>query len=169
MKRIAMLGIAVLAAGTAACGTTSGPDANNVISKPPLTVPPQFNLVPPAPGQARPQELSPEAQARVAVFGVDYGQAASEGERQFIRAAGGGTTDRTVRSLVDFDQAEILRKNRSFADMILNWGGTPSQDVVLDPAAEAERLRVENEALQSVTGGGQVVIQPKSTSKLPGL
>lgn len=169
MKRIAMIGIAVLAAGaTAACSTASGPEANNVISKAPLTVPPQFNLVPPAPGQARPQELSPEAQARVAVFGVDYGQTASEGERAFVRAAGGGTTERTVRSLVDFDEAEILRKNRSFADMILNWGATPT-NAVIDPAAEAERLRVEAEALQSVTGGGAVVIQPKSTSKLPGL
>ena len=30
-------------------------------------------------------------EARVAVFGVDYGQTASEGERAFVRAAGGGT------------------------------------------------------------------------------
>jgi hypothetical protein len=170
VKRIAMIGIAVLAAGaTAACSTASGPEANNVISKAPLTVPPQFNLVPPAPGQARPQELSPEAQARVAVFGVDYGQTASEGERAFVRAAGGGTTERTVRSLVDFDEAEILRKNRSFADMILNWGASTPASAVIDPAAEAERLRVEAEAVQGVTGGGTVVIQPKATSKLPGL
>jgi hypothetical protein len=164
-----MFGIAVLAAGTAAgCASSAGPNEYLVISKPPLTVPPQYNLQPPAPGQARPQELSPEAQARVAVFGVDYGQSSSEGERAFIRAAGGGTTERTVRSLVDFDDSEILRKNRSFADMILNWGAQPTS-AVLDPAAEAERLRAENEALQTVTGGGTVVIQPKSTSKLPGL
>lgn len=170
MKRIAMIGLAALAAGTtAACGTTAGPDANNVIAKALLTVPPQFNLVPPAPGMARPQELSPEAQARVAVFGVDYGQSASEGERLFVRAAGGGTTERTVRAMVDFDEAEVLRKNRSFADMILNWGTPASTNAVLDPAAEAERLRAEAEALQTVTGGGAVVIQPKATSKLPGL
>ena len=35
--------------------------------------------------------------------------------------------------------------------------------------AEAERLRVEAEAVKNVTGGGKVIIQPKPTSKLPGL
>ncbi len=170
MKRIAMIGLAVVAAGTAAaCSSTSGPNEFLVLDKPPLTVPPQYNLRPPTLGQARPQELTPDAQARVAVFGVDFGQAASDGERQFIRAAGGGTTERTVRSLVDFDDAEILRKNRSFADMILNWGGAPPREPILDPAAEAERLRAETESLKTVTGGGTVVIQPKATSKLPGL
>lgn len=170
VKRIAKIGLAVLAMGSAAaCSTGNAPNEFLVVAKPPLTVPPEYNLRPPAPGQARPQELSPEAQARVAVFGVDFGQSASEGERQFIRAAGGGATERTVRSQVDFDAAQIVRKNRGFADMILNWGGTSASEPLIDPAAEAERLRAETEALATVTGGGKVVIQPKQTSKLPGL
>ncbi len=169
MKRIAKIGLAMAAMGSAAaCASGAGPNEFLVVAKPPLTVPPEFNLRPPAPGQARPQELSPEAQARVAVFGVDFGQNASEGERLFIREAGGSANERTVRSQVDFDAAQVLRKNRSFADMILNWGATPS-DPIIDPAAEAERLRAEAEALKDVTGGGKVVIQPKATSKLPGL
>lgn len=170
MKRFALIGLAIVAAGsTAACSTASGPNEFLVLSKPPLTVPPEYNLRPPAPGQARPQELSPESQARVAVFGVDFGQAASDGEKLFIRAAGGGATERTVRNQVDFDAAQIVRKNRNFADMLLNWGGGTAAEPVIDPAAEAERLRVEAEALNGLTGGGKVVIQPKATSKLPGL
>lgn len=169
VKRIAKIGLAVMAMGiAAACASGNAPNEFLVVAKPPLTVPPEYNLRPPAPGQARPQELSPEAQARVAVFGIDFGQAASEGEKLFIRAAGGGATERTVRNQVDFDAAQVVRKNRNFADMILNWGGTPSEPLI-DPAAEAERLRAEAEALQTVTGGGKVVIQPKQTSKLPGL
>lgn len=170
MKRFAKIGIALLAAGSAAaCASGTTPNEFLVVAKPPLTVPPEYNLRPPAPGQARPQELSPEAQARIAVFGVDFGQNASEGEKLFIRAAGGGATERTVRSQVDFDAAQVVRKNRSFADMILNWGGGPASDPTIDPAAEAERLRVEAEAVKNVTGGGKVIIQPKPTSKLPGL
>jgi len=170
VKRFALIGLAIVAVGsTAACSTASGPNEFLVVAKPLLTVPPEYNLRPPAPGQARPQELSPEAQARVAVFGVDFGQAASDGEKLFIRAAGGGATERTVRSQVDFDAAQLVRKNRNFADMILNFGAGPGREPIIDPAAEAERLRAEAEALKDVTGAGKVMIQPKSTSKLPGL
>ena len=156
------------ARSVAACASSGGPDEFRVVSKAPLTVPPEYNLRPPTLGQARPQELSPEAQARVAVFGVDFGQSSSEGERLFVRAAGGDAVDRSVRSQVDFDNNQTLRKSRSWADTILSFGGTPAEPVI-DPAAEAERLRAQNEAVKDVTGGGNVVIQPKQTSKLPGL
>ena len=114
MKRIAMIGLAAVAAvGTTACSSMNTPDEFRVVRKAPLTVPPEYNLRPPSPGSARPQELSPEAQARVAVFGVDFGQGASEGEKLFIKQAGGDAVDRVVRSQVDFDNAQILRKNRN--------------------------------------------------------
>jgi hypothetical protein len=161
--------VALTAIALAGCSTASGPDEFRVVRKAPLTVPPEYNLRPPTLGQARPQELSPEAQARVAVFGVDIGANASDGEKAFVRAAGGDAVDRTVRSQVDFDNSQAIRKNRSFADMILNWGGSASGEQVIDAAAEAERLKAESEAVKDVTGGGAILIQPKQTSKLPGL
>lgn len=169
MKRIALLGIAAIAAtGATACSSMTTPDEFRVVRKAPLTVPPEFNLRPPAPGSSRPQELSTETQARVAVFGVDTARDASEGEKAFIKAAGGDAIDRSVRSAVDYDNAQILRKSRNFTDSILNFGKSTS-DPTIDPAAEAERLRAEQESLKDITGGGKVIIQPKHTSKLPGL
>lgn len=171
MKRIALLGFAAIAAtGATACSSMSTPDEFRVVRKAPLTVPPEYNLRPPTPGSSRPQELSSEAQARIAVFGSDYAQNASEGEKLFIKAAGGDAVDRSVRSAVDYDNAQILRKSRNFADAILNFGKPAvGSEPVLDPAAEAERLRVQEEGLKELTGGAKVVIQPKQTSKLPGL
>ena len=155
--------------GVTACSTgPRTPDEFRVVRKAPLTVPPDYNLRPPTPGSARPQELQPDAQARVAVFGADIGKDASTGEKSFITAAGGDATDRTVRAQVDFDSAQILRKNRGFADAILNFGRKTGEAVV-DAAAETERLRAEQEAVKHVTGGGAVVLKPKRTSKLPGL
>ena len=170
MKRYSTLGLVAITAITlGGCASSGGPDEFRVVRKAPLTVPPEYGLRPPTLGQARPQELSPEAQARVAVFGVDIGQAASEGEKLFVRAAGGDAVDRSVRAQVDFDNNQTLRKNRSFADMLLNWGGAPGAEPQIDAAAEAERLRVQNEESKDVTGGANVLIQPKQTSKLPGL
>jgi hypothetical protein len=172
VKRIETLGVvaALAALGATACSTgPRTPDEFRVMRKAPLTVPPEYNLRPPTPGSARPQELAPDQQARVAVFGTDIARDASAGEKAFISAAGGDATDRSVRAQVDFDSAQILRKNRGFADAILNFGkGGPSEPVV-DAAAEAERLRVEEEQTKEVTGGGAVLIRRKNTSKLPGL
>jgi hypothetical protein len=171
VKRIETLGVAAVLAALGAAACTSGPrtpDEFRVVRKAPLTVPPEYNLRPPTPGSARPQELAPDQQARVAVFGADIGRGASEGEKAFITAAGADAIDRSVRAQVDFDSSQILRKNRSFADSILNFGGGSNEPVV-DAAAEAERLKTEEESLKEVTGGGTVLIRKKNTSKLPGL
>jgi hypothetical protein len=169
VKRILTLGVvAVAALGAPACTTNRTPDEFRVVRKAPLTVPPDYNLRPPAPGESRPTELQPDAAARVAVFGTDIGREASQGERLFIAAAGGEATDRAVRQQVDYDAAQTLRKNRNFADVILNFGKTPREPLV-DASAEAERLRTEEEITKEVTGGGTVLIRRKNSSKLPGL
>jgi hypothetical protein len=157
--------LAAIAAG--ACSSTT-PDEFRVVRKAPLTVPPDYNLRPPAPGEARPQELLPDAQARVAVFGSDIGQGATQGEKLFIAAAGGDAVDRSIRNQLDYDSAQILRKNRSLSNAIFNFGKAKSEPVI-DPAAEEARLKAEQAAVAEVTGGKAVLIRRKDTSKLPGL
>jgi hypothetical protein len=162
--------IAILAAlGASACVGARTPDEFRVVRKAPLTVPPDYNLRPPSPGEARPQELLPDAQARVAVFGADIGGNASSGENLFIKAAGADATDRSIRNQVDYDSAQILRKNKGFADAIMFWNKKRAVEPTVDAAAEAERLKTENESVKSVTGGKNVLIRQKKTSKLPGL
>jgi hypothetical protein len=162
--------IAILAAlGASACVGSRTPDEFRVVRKAPLTVPPDYNLRPPAPGEARPQELLPDAQARVAVFGADLGGNASGGEQLFIKAAGADATDKSIRNQVDYDSAQILRKNKGFADAILFWNKKRAVEPTVDAAAEAERLKTEDESVKSVTGGKNVLIRQKKTSKLPGL
>lgn len=171
MKRLPALLVVAAAVGATACASgPRTPDEFRVVRKAPLTVPPDFNLRPPSPGESRPQDLQPDSQARMAVFGTDLGQTATEGEKLFVRAMGGEATDRSVRAAVDFDSAQIVRKNRSFADAILNFGRPSSTDEpIVNATVEAERLRTEQEALSEVTGDGPVMIRRRSSGKLPGL
>ena len=171
MNRMKTVGaIAILAAlGASACVGSRTPDEFRVVRKAPLTVPPDYNLRPPSPGEARPQELLPDAQARVAVFGADIGGNASSGENLFIKAAGADATDRSIRNQVDYDSAQILRKNKGFADAIMFWNKKRTVEPTVDAAAEAERLKTEDESVKAVTGGKNVLIRQKKTSKLPGL
>ncbi len=159
------LAVGVILGSSVALGACSSgprtPDEFRVVRKAPLTVPPEYNLRPPAPGEARPQELYPDAEARVAVFGRDLGADASPGERALVAAAGGDATDRTIRASVDFDSSQSMKKTESFADSVLNYGDEVSAD---DAAVAAEQA-----AAEEVTGGGDVMIRRRTSSKLPGL
>jgi hypothetical protein len=168
--QVAMLAVcgAALAAGACSSGPRT-PDEFRVVRKAPLTIPPEYNLRPPAPGESRPQELSPDAQARVAIFGADIGRDASEGEKLLVAQAGGDAVPRSVRAEVDYDTSKVLRKNRSFADAILSFGRTPPEGQNVDAAAEAERLRALEKAKTDLTGEDPVVIKRRGSGKLPGL
>lgn len=170
MKLLVTLGLVAASAGLmGACSSgPRTPDEFRVVRKAPLTVPPDYNLRPPAPGSSRPQELEPDAQARIAVFGSDIGKDASEGEKLLVRAAGGDAVDRSIRAAIDFDAAQTLRKSRSFSDTILSFG-RPKTEPVIDQAAEAERLRAEKVAIEDLTGGKGVIVKRKRSGKLPGL
>ncbi|NJR20240.1 MAG: DUF3035 domain-containing protein, partial [Hyphomonadaceae bacterium] len=94
------------------------PDEFRVVSKAPLVVPPEFNLRPPRPGEARPMELRADLQARTAVFGVQTGADASEGERLLVARAGGTNADPRIRAVIDEEPAGC-RVTPWFSDRIM--------------------------------------------------
>ena len=160
-KKLLVLGAAVGAVSLTACSSSgdsalSGPDEFRVIRKAPLTMPPDYNLRPPNPGEARPQELNTTDQARAALFGQTYATSATEGEQYLVQKAGGGALDPAIRAQVDFEANKVVNKSSSFADEVM------SDSVEL---SEQQQQSVDN-----ATGGGEVVIPRKPTrSKLPGL
>lgn len=177
---------AVLAAGLAAFALTgcSGvrsalgankttPDEFRTVTIAPLTVPPEYNLRPPAPGQPRPDEIYPDQEARAALLGAQGDFEGSDAEALLVAQASEGGADPFIRSIIDGETAGVVRKSRGFADRILFWRDgeyvpPPNVDATpIDPDAEAEALeRVEN-----VTGGGEVEIERdrRLLPKLPGL
>lgn len=180
-KALALTGIAVLAMSVAGCGSfgrSAGfgkktPDEFNVVTKAPLVVPPEFALRPPAAGAELPQELDPSLRGRNILFGQDIGGKATPGERAFVAAAGASATDADIRTRVDYEDGQIIRKSTSFVDQVLNFvplnnSKTDAQGNPLDAAAEEERLR-NIESANNATGGGLVVIERESNGfKLPG-
>jgi hypothetical protein len=149
------------------------PDEFRVVSKAPLVVPPEFNLRPPRPGEARPMELRADLQARTAVFGVQMGAAASEGEKLLVARAGGTNADPRIRAVIDEETGGVARKPVGFADRILGLApSAPTQPAnPLMSEAEAERQRLEQQAIRNATGGQAVTIQQNKPRgfKLPGM
>ncbi|MFZ2030475.1 MAG: DUF3035 domain-containing protein [Vitreimonas sp.] len=173
MTLLAVVAAAASASGCASIGNALGagkvsPDEFRVVSQAPLTLPPDYSLRPPRPGEARPQELQPTEEARQSLFGQDVGASASAGERQLVGDAHADATDPNIRDTLDFEAQSIVRRNESFVNRLLAFGGSPSGSAPLDPQAEQQRL-ADEDSIRRATGGGQVIIQRDSGGfKLPG-
>ena len=178
---VAAMGLAGCTAAGRALGITKvTPDEFRIVTKAPLTVPPDYSLRPPAPGEPRPQELQPESAARNALLGVRQGEARSEGEKLLATKAGGDKADPLVRYVVDDEFGDLAHKDSSFADRVLFWRkDKPSAAVAAQTAKEAGAdtaapvdAKVEATRLKSLVGEKKVIIQREPVSngvKLPGL
>jgi hypothetical protein len=176
-KPIAMVALLAAAAATSGCGTISraigagksSPDEFRVVTSAPLTLPPDYSLRPPRPGEARPQELAPGEEARAALFGQDVAAAASQGERTLVTNAGAEAVDPNIRDTIDYEAQGLVRRDEGFVNRVLSFGGSQAANVPIDPNAEARRLE-DDEAIRRATGGGQVTISRGggNTTKLPG-
>lgn len=176
-KPITLLAVLAAASTAGGCAGLTGalggnkvaPDEFRVVTSAPLTLPPDYNLRPPRPGEPRPQELEPGAEARAALFGEEVGGAASPGERQLVASAGAVAADANIRDTIDYESQGVVRRNEGFVDRLLAFGGSGAPAAApLDPEDEAQRLE-EEESIRRATGGGQVVIRrERGGFKLPG-
>ena len=136
------------------------PDEFRVVSRAPLTIPPEFSLRPPRPGAPRPQEGTPTQQAKTAVFRVDQPQGVqvssagrSSGEAALLNAAGADDAEPNIREIVERETLELNDESETFIDTLVFWRDQAPPGDVVDAQAEADRLR-ENAALgRPVTEG----------------
>lgn len=149
------------------------PDEFKVVTQAPLVIPPDFNLRPPEPGEARAQDMAPSSAARSALLGPEFTTPMSAGERALVvqAAEASGGVERDIRTQVDLEGADLSKKSPGFADRVMFWSdnsaktGPGGEPAAVDSQAEADRL-----AGAASTGGKPVVIEPKKTGiRLPGL
>jgi Protein of unknown function (DUF3035) len=158
------------------CGTFGSgknqPDEFKVLTMAPLVVPPEYNLLPPRPGELGIEDLRASEAARQAILGTARSNSkASAGERALVQSSTRGVVDSSIRTKLDAESGNLTVKSKSFADRILFWrdGDTYIGDeTLLDADAEAERLRREK-LVKGAIGNGKVKISKGSKIRLPGL
>jgi DNA-binding transcriptional MocR family regulator len=176
--------LAAAALSLAACSTIKSelgagrvkPDEFAIVPKAPLAMPPDFtNLREPEPGAPRPQQVSPAGEAmaalsqtRGAVKPALSAQQASAGERALADAAGASKADPKVRRAM-MEELRDQRGGKSLTERILFWQGPEEgEDMVVDAAAEARRIRQVQKSGDVVTGKGVPVIEKSSEQGLIG-
>jgi hypothetical protein len=179
LAALSLLGLA----GLAGCQSASHalglakvtPDEFRVVSKAPLTLPPDYSLRPPAPGEPRPQELEPESAAREALIGERQAEVRSDGEKLLVAKAGGDKADPLIRYVVDDQFGAIAHKDKGFADFVTFWHkGQPAVSEQMTQAADTPvpiDPNTEEKRISNLTGNQSIVIERQSPGKikLPGL
>jgi len=167
------------------------PDEFAVVSRAPLTLPPDFALRPPQPGAMRGQDAAPVQRARQTVFRApnsDTGSAApagassggsgtaavasgaqSAGELALLRQAGAADVDPSIRQRVDRETTQQAENDKSFVDTLLFWRTKETPGTVIDAEKENQRIR-ENAALgKPVTEGDTPSIKRRKKALLEGI
>ncbi len=121
MRKLVLIAAGVaLAASLSACGKRgfdrTRPDEFAVARQAPLVIPPDFALVPPQPGAARPQAGNPADQALDAMFG---GSAArSPSEQAVLDSAGRTSADAGARTTAGSPTTSVVDKGQTTRDIV---------------------------------------------------
>ncbi len=183
MKSLSRLILLVPVAALAACSNTSvrdtlginrdAPDEFVVVSRPPLSLPPEFELRPPRPGE--PQRIpSAEEEARrqllgtasppasldeaetpsgeTAVVPVLTADAPSGATSSFLSKFGADKADDSIRDKLSKDKT-VSRAPKKSESLYEELVGSDSPEPVVDSEKEAERLRANKDAGKPVTEG----------------
>jgi len=160
--------------------TKNPPDEFRVVSRAPLTIPPEFELRPPRPGAPRPQTGTPRDQAERTIFRKDDAQEPAEpayagnpgmsrGEQALLAAAGADQVPEDIRQLVDRETRRLRAESRGLVDTLVFWQEPRDTAEVVNAQAEAKRLQ-ENAALgKDATEGSTPTIERRERGLLEGV
>ena len=95
------------------------PDEFQVVNKPPLIMPPDFNEKPPRPGEPTAQNLTASARAVNALFPgrTTLPPPKSAGEEALLRTIGAGSSGGDIRSTVADEDTTTVEKGSLLADI----------------------------------------------------
>jgi len=130
----------------------NSPDEFAVVKRAPLSLPPEYNLLPPDPNKQRPEIISdrrPE-QAAQTVFGLEDENNKQDlpPETALLEEAGAYYANPDIRHVLDREAGYIVFYNdeKKLTERILFWKKDKEEPVLIDAKAEAERLKKNKEA-----------------------
>ncbi len=189
--QIALLAVSLLALAGCARGTVQdalgmskrAPDEFAVVARAPLVLPPDYELRPPRPGEARPQTGTAGDQARASLLGQDAIPAAnsvgsdprsgtasaSAGQQALLTEAGGGAVDPEIRRRIAEENQSLAQVEQALFTRVMKWREPSTLVATVDAPAEAERLRTARAQGQPPTAGDTPSVVERRQSPLGAL
>ena len=154
------------------------PDEFQVVSHAPLAMPPNYNLVAPDPGAARPQEQSSTAAAQTLLLanattpagGAPAVDTATDGEKALLAQAGAQNIDPNIRTQVDAEAQKERAQGDTVMEYLAFWRPAPLPGTVVDAQAEQQRLQQDAALGKPLSAGGPTpTVSRKPMAPLEGI
>ncbi|NQU61056.1 MAG: DUF3035 domain-containing protein [Rhodospirillales bacterium] len=151
----------------------TAPDEFSVYSRPPLSLPPEYKLRPPAPGSNRPQIDSTKNLAKQAILGASVkGRQApkpvkgSPGVQAMLKRTGGLTAEPRIRTLINEETTIISEQDQAFVDKLIFWvDQKPYQGTVVNAEKEQKRIQDAQALGKPINEGATPEIKRKRSRK----
>ena len=168
---VALLG-ACESARKAFSGEKTAPDEFAVYSRPPLSMPPEYKLRPPKPGQKFQRGDSSVAIAKQAIIGQAVSRRplpkveGSPGVLALLRETGGLTATPDIRTKINEEASILSSEDQAFVDKLIFWvDESPEGGTIVDAKKEQKRIQ-KNQALgKPITEGETPEIKVKRERK----
>ena len=125
------------------------PDAFAISTKPPLVIPPDYNLRPPAPGAPPTNALDPAEAAEAAVAGMPSSAPPpghfSMVEQDLLAKSGAASAKDSIRQQIAEDKRNMQIADHSFTNQLLFgiYGPSNNADKAVNASAEAARFNAK--------------------------
>ena len=132
------------------------PDEYQVVERAPLSLPPDFQLRPPRPGAARPQETDIRELAERVLMGRGKPKPARErspGELALLGRAGAAKAEPDIRQTISRENGGPAVESDGFVDNLMFWDQPDADATIVDPVGESARLRRNADEGRPVTDG----------------
>jgi len=180
MRSLMFLTVGALALTACASGdptaNRNAPDEFSILTKPPLTVPPDYALRPPKPGETRPDELTTSQRTEQLILGDREFEPPTNGELALIAAAGAVDVDPSIRAILAAENGGRVDKDASLSNRLIFWrynGGTIDDSAAELVVEDREGwMNARRNSIERVTGpGAEVIIETddKDVLSLPGV
>ena len=146
-------------------GGKNAPDEFVVFKRPPLSLPPEYGLRPPAPGVSRPQKVSPMDQAREAILGKNAvrpdattktANAGSPGLQALITLTGADKAEPGIRRLINQESSVLADEDQLFVNKLIFWVDDKSNPGIVVDAKQEQKRIMSNQALGKPINEGEI-------------
>jgi len=149
----------------------NSPDEFMVVKRAPLTLPPEYTLRPPVAHSETKSAEETAGKARNTLMGETKNSSVTKGaaEKALLDKIGVETANTNIRRMINDDNGYISIENRTVADKLIFWDDEQhspdnSPSSVVDPKAEAERLKKNQTEGKPVNAGVVPVIEKKKST-----
>jgi len=140
------------------------PDEFTVVKRAPLSLPPEYDLLPPNPGAKRLDDHQTVKQAERIIFGEEEEVKEQDADSWLLSRMGANEADPSIRETLDKEKGFVPLEDKSVVEKVIFWDGSEQTESIIDASEEYKRLKTNEEEGRPINEGNVPVIERQQST-----